>query len=311
MYLDTSVTIPVLIVIIFLLVLAFFMLTTVRGWWVRRRLQKDEEAQQLAVEDQPILEWLDEVDSDDPVKIVNAGAPPEGYRAIYRDEVEAALEKQRNAEFEVDILKAERVKRDENKKKAQAILKEARAESDPLIRFDALYELYDTSWHLVQTVGPKAGVLDLPEREASWVTNQLKTLAPKMVEQRFERARHGSEEDFTVIREFMESGDKRLMFGEIAYPADWNELVARFVKAPSLKDFRFDESAPHASEARGLAAEALEEDSLLKAKVVLARCDVESESGSQFRSAVNDVLIAELARLIARHHLKSGLGVSA
>ena len=295
-----SVAVPILVGFAILLVAAFVFYGKITAWIQKRRDLRIERKQARIKQDQAVKDWLLKVSSTDPNDVVDAGGPPSEYRDVFKVDVEAALARQNDVRDQLDDEQAERTAREFREQQALEQLEQARTEPDIVERFDHLYNLLEGTWKFTLSMGIQSDVANLSRENSTWALTELQTIAPQMIAQRLEQARNGSEEDFRIIQEYLANDETRKLFIDVEYPLDWNSLVAQHVKTPSLGEFHLEETdGPFVGETRALAAEATQEDSLVKAKIVLAWCDADSD----YRNEVGEILLVELAKLVARHHV--------
>jgi hypothetical protein len=100
---------------------------------------------------------------------------------------------------------------------------------------------------------------------------------------------------------YMSSDLRGVGIPALAYPEDWNRLVAIHFDTPPIEAFvGLSERGP--GQVRLLAAEALKNDGFTRAQIALAYCN----SNDDCREAVGDVLTAELAKLVTRCRAETG-----
>lgn len=90
-------------------------------------------------------------------------------------------------------------------------------------------------------------------------------------------------------------------------PSDWDELVVRYYKTPSLGDFKFRYCSESPGDLRLLAVRALDEQSLLLAQVVLAHYDSRSRNGERWRQEIGEHLMTDLGKLVDHQHAEQRL----
>jgi hypothetical protein len=107
-----------------------------------------------------------------------------------------------------------------------------------------------------------------------------------------------------LIKRACESDLAKLGAKKLAYPDDWNELIARFFENPARGDF-VQLPGFATGELRLMAAEALRMQDLTKAKIVLAHCKPYSDhynnrdAWKYWRHELGDVLIADLTKMVS------------
>ncbi|OVE79266.1 hypothetical protein BVY00_00900 [bacterium G20] len=86
---------------------------------------------------------------------------------------------------------------------------------------------------------------------------------------------------------------------KLAYPTDWNDLVARHYDTPAISTFRnLPDRGP--GDVRLLAAEAIRTNDFTQAQIALAYCNCDQH----YRLTAGDILTAELAKLVMRHRAR-------
>ena len=131
------------------------------------------------------------------------------------------------------------------------------------------------------------------------VEQLLRSMVHEHAETLLAEARQGSRESFQALAVLRHDCDRHKVYSDFAplhewLPADWNDLVALHVANPHLRDFSGVRDMP-TGEARRQAAEALRDQNLAEAKIVLAWCNF----SSNIRVEVGDVLTADLAKFVA------------
>lgn len=91
-------------------------------------------------------------------------------------------------------------------------------------------------------------------------------------------------------------------------PEGWDEVIARFVECPPLGYFASFDEEPDPGTIRLRAAEALRDESLTQAKLVLAYADTCDDDGQyRLREEIGNIFIVELTKMVARLHEEQGL----
>ena len=167
----------------------------------------------------------------------------------------------------------------------------------------------------------KVNLVRHPDDRALEILNATVESLEKEVRQWFEGAleavRSGDKNQFFAICSFMtEEPTARYSKGiTFDYPDDWFDLVAQNVENPSISDFAILNTDVERGAIRQLAAEALRDRSLTNAKIALAFCAISKRYGYKdpvshpWREEIGDVLMAELAKMVAELHTEAGMFV--
>lgn len=161
-----------------------------------------------------------------------------------------------------------------------------------------------------------------PGTDELWrsVMTELEGLVRHSLDDALEKARSDRQFFLTVLKPFMQLGrssfeQSRAGYSqigiELAFPPDWNDMVARYIESPSVHDFIGVGGDQELGRLRLMAAEALRDRSLTNAKIVLAKADQPSYSykGAKYpgRDEVGPVLLAELAKLVKQLEIELDL----
>lgn len=165
-------------------------------------------------------------------------------------------------------------------------------------------------------VRAKINLVRKPDKRALEILNTAVESLEKEIRQWFEdaleAARSGDKNQFFAICNFMEEepatrSSKGISFD---YPDDWFDLVAQNVENPNIKDFAILNTDVEDGSIRQLAAEAIRDRSLTKAKIALAFCAISKYHYKHpktfpHRDEIGDVMMADLAKMVAELHAEA------
>lgn len=157
--------------------------------------------------------------------------------------------------------------------------------------------------------------LDVEDKK--FVQDELRGLAQQRAASLLEQARHYNTLSLCNLIDLIGRGKRSDYFRQAGepydYPADWNELVAKLIKNPSLADFNVSGSDPAPGDIRLRTAHLIQETSvepihrLSEAKILLAYSKLQTRNGYYWREEIGAVMMAELPKLVVQLQQELGL----
>ncbi|MDB5160030.1 MAG: hypothetical protein JWO99_293 [Candidatus Saccharibacteria bacterium] len=277
----------IIIAIVALAVITLAIVLPVRSFRKHGKITKDAMKERTRIHhaqeaiDSQVTQWIRPIlraamTPEDDLKVVGYGPPPAHYeQAANRLGVQDALERQSAAQARIDALAVHYAA-------ADALFAELRTQSDDV------QGLYDT---IQQALDDHASYIT--QEDLDWAEDRLDDLIGQRCTTLLEEARQGNKESFDELLELDHDGC--WLTDDEEHPSDWEDLVAKFIPNPKVKDFgrRTD---PKPGELRLLADKAIRYGLYTEAKVVLAYCNRRKQP--EFYDEVGMSFATQLARLI-------------
>ncbi|MDB5180182.1 MAG: hypothetical protein JWN12_814 [Candidatus Saccharibacteria bacterium] len=282
----------IIIAAIILVIIGFAIGLTIRS--VKNRRKKREVQEEITAKKQEAQRALSRIDNavttwtssifrafktpGADIDIVEVGPPPEGWeRSKHQADIAEALKIQLAAQERVDAIKA--------RLDAFASLRSEPDDNELILynKIDEMLEKYSD---------------DTTEEDLEWTEVKLAELMSLYSEEQLHRARLGDKESLKELIRL--TREKLLKRKEL--PEDWKELVARFIKNPSLKDFGLSSKSPKTGTLRLRAESAITRRQFTEAKIILAYCN--DTNNPQNYAEVGMIFATDLAIVVGRERGK-------